>query len=120
MRTLLQLTAFDTKKSFPPLTQGEMWKVTDKYLRDVLKGVERRRAQFSKGTIAHISLGGAPASKIAWTGRVGDLPTNGIMYCVIVGSEIVSLHTQDAGTVITASMAQAVHAIESLTISRGD
>ena len=92
--------------------------LSDKYLLDFLKGVERRRILFSQGKIVHISLGGIPASKISWSGIFDGLETNGVMYCVIVGSKIISLHTQDIGDEITPNMSQVIKAIESLTVTQ--
>lgn len=117
-KTLLQLSAYEMGKPVPKLSKEEMWVGSDKYLLDFLKGVERRRILFSQGEIVHISLGGIPASKISWSGILDGLEANGVMYCVIVGSKIISLHTQDIGDEITPSMSQVIKAIESLTVTQ--
>ena len=89
---------------------------TDKYLLDFLKGVERRRTEFKQSGIVHIPLGGISASKISWHGRLKGLEMSGVMYCVIIGSKIISFHTQDSGNEITPNMLEAIRSIESLTL----
>jgi len=116
-RTLLQLSAYDLGKSIPKLSKKEMLEGTDKYLLEFLKGVERRRTGFTQSKIVHISLCGVPASKISWSGSFEGLKANGVMYCAIVGSKVLSLHTQDAGNELTPNMLEAMRCIESLVLT---
>jgi len=120
IRTLLQLSSYDLGKTIPKLSKEEMWAGSDKYLLEFLKGVERRRTGFSQSKIVHISLGGIHASKISWSGSLEGLKANGVMYCVIVGSKVISLHTQDAGNEITPNMLEAIKSIESLVLTQKD
>ena len=55
---------------------------------------------------------GIPAARVQWTGGVGEIQAIGVMYCVLVGSSIISLHTQDMGSEITPAMKLAMAAIE--------
>lgn len=117
VHTLLQFSAFDMGKPPPRLTHKELWAATDKYLSQFLQGVERRRTSFIKGAPVHIYLGGQPASRIQWKGQARGMKTNGVMYCLIVGHYIVSIHTQDGGYQPTANMKDAINAIEALAVS---
>ena len=116
--TLLQFSAYDLGKTIPKLPKEEMLAGSDKYLLEFIKGVERRRTGFTQSKIVHISLGSVPASKISWNGSLEGLRANGVMYCVIVGSKVISLHTQDAGNEITPNMLEAMRCIESLLLTR--
>jgi hypothetical protein len=118
VRTLLQLSSYDLAKTIPRLSKEEFLVGSDKYLQEFLKGVERRRTGFKQSRIAHISLGGIPASKISWSGSLQGVEMKGVMYCVIVGSKAISLHTQDAGNEITPNMLEAMRSIESLVLTQ--
>lgn len=59
-----------------------------------------------------MSLAGIPAARAQWTGGVGEIQATGVMYRVLVGSYIISLHTQDMGSEITPAMKLAMAAIE--------
>jgi hypothetical protein len=59
-----------------------------------------------------VSLAGVPAARVQWTGGVGEIQAVGVMYCVLVGGSIISLHAQDMGSEITPAMQLAIVAIE--------
>ena len=76
----------------------------------------RRLLQEVLGDIERVSLAGLPAARVRWTGAVGDTAAIGVMYCVLVGHSVVSLHTQDTGSTITAAMYSAISAIEHVRV----
>jgi len=41
-----------------------------------------------------IQLGGLPASRVMWAGNFNGTPVSGVMYCVVIGTTVVTLHTQ--------------------------
>lgn len=117
-KTVLQMSVYDFGKNLPPdLSPKVLMDGSKRYLLQFLKGVERRRTGFSQSDLVSMSLGGIPASKIAWKGDLQGRPTNGVMYCLIAGSTVISLHTQDSGNHVTPGMQQAIHAIEALAVA---
>jgi hypothetical protein len=118
IRTLLQITIVDPGNNANPatLTKEELSQGAEKYVLDFLQSVERSRTEFKKGNVAHLVLGGIPAAKISWQGNAQGIATNGIMYCVIVGGNVVLLHTQDAGNKATGNMREAIGAFEKFKI----
>lgn len=118
VRTLLQISIFDAPSgSIPPtLTKDELSKGSEKYVLDMLKGVERRRTEFKQSTVTHLLLGGTHASKVEWKGRLDGVATNGVMYCVIARGKVVWFHTQDSTNEVTSNMKEAIKAIEGLQI----
>ena len=119
VKTLLQVSIYDfgsqlDKKPSPQdLTAG-----SEKYLRDFLGGIERRRTDYQLSPVEHMKLAGLPASRATWKGRAGDIASVGVMYCVIVqGRFVVSFHTQDAGSSPTDAMREAMKSIETAKIS---
>jgi hypothetical protein len=119
MKTLLQIDVIDmgAQGGKPPTTQ-ELAVTAEKYLRQFLGGVERRRTSFVASPVAHIKLAGLPAARATWNGAVGGRGTVGVMYCVIVRNRFaVNFHTQDLGNTPTSGMFEAMKSIESVTVA---
>jgi hypothetical protein len=110
--TLLQVTTYDAGAGLAGITNAQRAEGAEKYLLDFIGGVQRKRENFKLGAVQKISLASVPAARVSWTGEAGGMPTNGVMYCVIVGTTIVSFHTQDTGSEVTAAMQIAMKAIE--------
>jgi hypothetical protein len=117
-RTLLQVTTLDPGNNAIPatLTKQELAAGAEKYVLELLQGVEQRRTEFKRGKIVHLSLAGIPAVKVAWQGKAQEIGANGVMYCVLVKGKIISFHAQDAGNKVTPNMREAIKAIEGMTI----
>ena len=113
--TLLQVTTYRLPTLLPNLSGDDSYAGAKKYLADMLGGIERRRTEFHQSEPVRINLAGRPAARISWTGTMGDRPTNGVMYCVIVGSYMVNLHTQGSGSAPSESMKSAMKSIEAIT-----
>jgi hypothetical protein len=110
--TLLQITVIDPA----PLDNDPPHTAAAKCLLQMIGGIERRRTEFAREVPTSLMFGGVSAAKLQWTGRLQQLETVGVMYCVRVGSQFVSLHTQDAGRQVTPSMKLAIDAIETIQI----
>jgi len=107
MKTLLQIDVVD----FGTATDAS----AERYLRQFLGGIERRRSHYVSSPVAHIQLAGLPALRASWNGSIGDRATVGVMYSVIVQNRFaVILHTQDLGNTPTIGMLEAMRAIESV------
>lgn len=117
--TLLQISMYDFGPQLANIPKNELGNAAEKYLRELVAGVERRRTDFVLSPPARLQLAGIPVAKAKWTGKLNGLNTNGVMYCFLVGTRIISLHTQDTGSTPTNAMKEAMKAIESLRIITG-
>jgi len=116
--TLLQLSVFNPGQKFPSLSQKELKEAAAHYLIEILRGVERRRTNFQKSKISYIQISGIPAAKIYWSGSASSRKIEGVMYCYIRNSDVISLHTQDFKEYKGKYISQAVNAFESIRINR--
>lgn len=117
--TLLQITVYNFGAHMPAIPKARLGEAADNYLAQFLKGVERRRTSFSATASTRISLGGLPAARVSWSGITEGRAMRGVMYCSIVGSKVISFHTQDFKDAPPANLQQAVTAIESVRFKRG-
>jgi hypothetical protein len=118
-KTLLQVSVYDfgaqLRKSSTPeqLAEG-----AEKYLREFLSGIERRRENYVLSPVKHMTLAGLPAARGTWKGTIGVKAVVGVMYCVVVKNRfVVSFHTQDLGGNPTSNMRQAMKSIEGIQLS---
>lgn len=113
VKALLQVSVYDYGSQLARSSHEETAGGAEKYLRDFLGGIERRRMNYALSAVKHLQLAGAPAATATWTGRAGPVDVVGVMYCVILKSRfIVSFHTQDLGSQPTSAMRDAMAAIE--------
>lgn len=119
MKTLLQVNVVDfgQQRAKPP-SQQELSIYAEKYLRQFLDGIERRRSHYVSSPVAHIKLAGLPAVRATWNGAIGDRAVVGVMYCVIVRNRFaVIFHTQDLGSTPSTGMFEAMASIESVNLA---
>lgn len=112
--TLLQVTTYHLAAMLPKMSEEDSYGGAKQYLGEMLGGIERRRTEFHQSEYVRIKLAGRPAARISWTGIMDNRPTNGVMYCVIVGSYMVNLHTQGSGSTPSASMKMAMQSIDAI------
>src|SRR5262249_42873676 len=119
VKTLLQVNVVDFGSSRgKTLSDPQLSAHADRYLREFLGGIERRRAGFAASPVNHIRLAGLPAGRATWNGSIGALNVVGVMYSVIVRTRYaVILHTQDLGNAPTAGMFEAMRSIELLSLA---
>lgn len=119
VKTLLQVDVVDlVSSSAKPVTEPELPVYAEKYLRQFLGGIERRRANYVSSPVAHIKLAGLPAVRATWNGAVGGRAVVGVMYSVIVRNRfVVVLHTQDLGSAPTEGMFEAMRSIEGIALA---
>jgi hypothetical protein len=120
LKTLLQInvTDFGSAPGRPAAAQDPVSEA-EKYLRQHLSGIERRRTNYLSSPLAHLSLAGLPAVRATWNGAVGGRATVGVMYSVIVENRYaVIFQTQDLGNTPSSGMLEAMQAIESATLAR--
>jgi hypothetical protein len=119
VKTLLQIDVIDMgEQSGKEPSAQDLSIYSEKYLRQFLGGIERRRTGFVSSPVARIKLAGLPAVRATWNGAVGGRNTVGVMYCVIVRNRfVVNFHTQDLGSAPTSGMLEAMKSIESATVA---
>ena len=66
-----------------------------------------------------LELGGLPAAKVSWEGKVRERGVSGVMYCVIAGAKVISFHTHDFNPVPDAIRQAIIRSIESVAIKHG-
>ncbi|MEP7242270.1 MAG: hypothetical protein ABI885_01140 [Gammaproteobacteria bacterium] len=118
VKALLQVSIYDYSAKLAKTPASEMQAGAEKYLREFLGGIERRRSQYSQSAVTQMVLAGAPAARAAWHGKIGPMDVVGVMYSTILDNRyVVSLHTQDLGMEPTSAMLEAMHAIEALQLT---
>jgi hypothetical protein len=79
--------------SAPPGANEETYaQGAEQYLKQMLQGVERRRTDYSQSTVARVRITGHIGARATWTGALQGVPTNGVMYCVIIGANAWFVH----------------------------
>jgi hypothetical protein len=119
LKTLLQINVIDfgSAPGKPAATQDQAI-YAERYLRQFLGGIERRRTNYVSSPLSHIKLAGLPALRATWNGAVGGRPVVGVMYSVIVENKYaVIFHTQDLGSTPSSGMFEAMQAIEAATLA---
>ncbi|WP_313914090.1 hypothetical protein [Tahibacter sp.] len=119
VKTLLQISFLDFGTQLQNVPKSDLDSSAAKYLLELAGGVERRRVDFKRSEPSSVMLGGLPGAKLTWTGRIDGMDAVGVMYCVVVGTRIISFHTQDVAAAPTPAMNDAVQAIESVKIDGG-
>lgn len=119
LKTLLQINVIDFGAApGKPAAAQDLPIYAEKYLRQFLSGIERRRTSYVSSPLAHVKLAGLPAVRATWNGAVGGRATVGVMYSVIVANRYaVIFHTQDLGNTPSSGMFEAMQAIESVSLS---
>jgi hypothetical protein len=93
--TLLMIAIYDVGSKLPKLSKADLGAAAERYLLQFLSGVERRRTLFEASKPSRLELGGLPAARVTWRGIAQGFSMFGTMYCVIVGTRVVTFHTQD-------------------------
>jgi hypothetical protein len=113
--TLLQITTYDFGSQLEGMPEDQRVEITEGYLMQFLSGVERRRTSFVKSPASQLTLGSIPASRIDWTGIAEGIAVSGTMYCVIVGTRVISFHTQTSEDASSQAISEAKRSIESVS-----
>jgi len=116
--TLFQITEFQMGEALRAMPEDQRGATAEYYLGQFLGGVERRRTNFAAAKAEKIMLGGIPGARVTWTGDVDGQRTSGVMYCVVIGTVVVSLHTQDVDGAPPENRAAATKAFEGVAVSR--
>jgi hypothetical protein len=116
-KTLLQITIASMAKQGDAVSADALPQAAERCVLDFLKGIERRRTDFSQSDVSHLKLAGLPASRITWKGLAQSTKSNGVMYCVIADGKAIVLHTQDTSGGITKNMKNVLAAFEDIKVA---
>ncbi len=112
--TLLQITKYHFGSTLAEMPEVERGKAAESYLQQFLGGIARRRSSFVSSEPVRVDLDGQPGAKVSWEGLAQGRRLTGVMYCVIVGTTVVSFHTQDFDPVPLALRDAIVKSLESV------
>jgi hypothetical protein len=112
--TLLEISVYDFGSQLAGLPKEKLGDGADRYIGQFLQGVERRRTAFSASAPVRVSLDGIPAARVSWHGMGEGHSMVGTMYCVIVGTRVISFHTQTEQQPSMADFGAAMTSIEAV------
>ena len=118
--TLLQITRADLGDGLLEIPPDKLGDIATVYLSQFLGGVERRRTDFKVSAPETVTLDGLPAARATWSGARDGVETTGVMYCVVVGTVVVSLHTQDIVGAPQENRSDAMRAFEGIKFAGAD
>jgi hypothetical protein len=87
-------------------------------LKDMLRGVERRRDNFAHTPFTKSSISGVESLSAEWSGTVGDRELKGLMACAISDGRAYVLHFQDTETAWPATRIKAEAAIQTFKFEK--
>lgn len=108
--SVLQITVYGAAADVKAERPAE---VSQRYLRQMLEGIERRRTDYRASAPQEIRVAGLPGSVVSWQGKANGIGTNGKMYCIVTESGLLFFHVMGGGNVPSADMAAAIKAVES-------
>jgi len=82
----------------------------------ILGGVERQRNGYGLASRGWTAIDGTRAARAEWTGSGDGLRLKGVMYCMVVGTQVVMFHTQTLREGPGEYMQAAIQAFESADI----
>jgi len=112
--TVLEIAVYDFGSQLAALPKEKLGEGADHYIGQFLQGVERRRTDFSASAPIRLQVGGIPAARVSWHGITEGHSMVGTMYCVIVGTRVISFHTQTEQQLSMPDMAAAIKSIEAV------
>ncbi|WP_323845751.1 hypothetical protein [Microbulbifer magnicolonia] len=116
--TLLQITTYDFGSKLDGLPAEKLGEAANYYLAQFLAAVQRQRESFESTEFTQVLLDGTPAARAEWHGTSSGLKMSGTMYCAVVGSQVISLHTQGFADSPAADTKAALAAINSVKFDR--
>jgi hypothetical protein len=107
--TVLQITVYNGAAD---VQAGRSADDSQRYLSQMLEGIERRRTEYQKTPSKEIRVAGFPGSVASWQGKASGIGTNGKMFCIVIKSELLFFHVMGGGSAPNADMAAAIKAVE--------
>lgn len=107
--TVLQITVYGAAAD---IQAGRSADVSQRYLSQMLEGIEHRRSEYQRSASRKVRVAGYPGSVASWQGKANGIGTNGRMFCIVTESELLFFHVMGGGSVPNADMAAAIKAVE--------
>lgn len=107
--SVLQVTAYG---AVADAKAGNPVAVSQRYLSQMLDGVERHRTEYRATAPQEIQVAGRSGTVVSWQGKANGIGTNGKMYCIVTESGLVFFHVVGGGSLPNADMAAAIKAVE--------
>lgn len=108
--SVLQITVYDATTDVQAERPAA---VSQRYLSQMLEGIQRRRTEYRASAPQDIRVAGLPGSMVSWQGKANGIGTNGKMYCIVTEAGLLFFHVMGGGNVPNADMAAAIKAVES-------
>ncbi|MEO6080912.1 MAG: hypothetical protein ABIQ86_14255 [Steroidobacteraceae bacterium] len=109
--SVLQITVYNGAAD---VQAGRSADISQRYLSQMLEGIERRRTDYQKSAPKEVRLAGFPGSVVSWQGKTNGIGTNGKMYCIVTPSGLLFFHVMGGGSMPNADMAAAIKAVENV------
>jgi hypothetical protein len=93
---VLQLVFYDEGEELGEVKGDKLEEAKLQYLDRFLKGIERRRDNFTKSEAKDRAIGEQHYKKIDWTGNAYGNDMAGVMYSTIIRGTVVSISVQDS------------------------
>jgi hypothetical protein len=94
---VIQFTRYAVGTAPPNADDNTYAEGAEHYLQQMLQGVARRRTAYVQSPLKRARLAGHVGASASWTGAVQGFPTNGVMYCAIIGSDAWFIHVFGPG-----------------------
>ncbi|MEK6245479.1 MAG: hypothetical protein AABM33_13375 [Pseudomonadota bacterium] len=113
---VLQLTRYDFGTAPPDTNEATLAQIASRLLLQMLQGVERRRSSYSQIAPEQARLGGVLGVRASWKGVLQGVSTNGVMYCIILGSRALFFHASGPGDTPDDELKLAIRSVEALRV----
>jgi hypothetical protein len=94
---VIQFTRYAVGTAPPNADENTYAEGAEHYLQQMLQGIERRRTAYVQSPVKRTRLAGHVGARASWTGTLKGAPTNGVMYCAIIGTDAWFIHVFGPG-----------------------
>ena len=94
---VIQFTRYTVGAAPPNADDNTYAEGAEHYLLQMLQGIERRRTAYAQSPLKRTRLAGHVGARGSWTGTAQGFPTNGVMYCAIIGPDAWIIHVFGPG-----------------------
>ena len=110
--TIIQFTRH-TVGAAPPNADDALYaQWANSYLQQMLNEIERRSTGYVQSPATQIRLVGHVGARATWVGDLQGVPTNGVMYCVIIGTNVWFIHVFGYGEQPERALQSVIAAVE--------
>jgi hypothetical protein len=114
---VLQFVFYDEGEDLRDAKGEKLEEAKLQYLDRFLKGIERRRDNFTKSQVKDRTIGELGYKKVEWTGKAYGSDMAGVMYSTIIGATVVSISAQDSAARAGESVKQLEWCLDTLELT---